>query len=101
MHVSELLECMILFISYKALGEVGRIVRIDRDGDVRVKVKARVWIFNPVVCSPVEDPAVKDKVPDLSKSELSSEKGDSLALSRELDGYYFRINVAKNSFLKS
>ena len=56
---------------------------------MKVKVKDRQWTFNPVVCSPVEDQAVKDKVPDLSKSELGSDKRDSLALSRDLDGTTF------------
>ena len=49
-------------------------------------------MFNPVVCSPVEDQAVKDKVPDLSKSELGSDKWDSLALSRDLDGTTFGLS---------
>ena len=58
---------------------------------MRVKVKDNNWLFNPVVCSPVEDPAVRDQVPDLSKSELGSDKRDSLALSRDLDGKFTKF----------
>ena len=51
-----------------------------------MKVGDTHWTFSPVACSPVEDPAVIDSIPDLSKSELEVEDGRISA--RDVDSNY-------------
>lgn len=60
------------------LGAVGRIARIDSDGDIRVKVGDRVWIYSPVCLNPLEDPSMLAKAPDLTKSEMEHGEIDDL-----------------------
>ena len=84
----QLWQSMIILL-FQALGQLGRIVQIDSDGDIMVKVKNRTWTFNPVACNPVEDPAVSDKIPDLSKSELIEDMDESQILRRDIDGEYY------------
>lgn len=57
---------------------MGRIAHIDSDGDMRVKVEGRMWIFSPVCCSPVEDLSQAKSVPDLTKSEMELGEMDDL-----------------------
>ncbi|XP_045163299.2 E3 ubiquitin-protein ligase mib1-like isoform X1 [Mercenaria mercenaria] len=60
------------------LGAIGRIARIDSDGDIRVKVGDRVWIYSPVCCCPLEDQSLSKKAPDLTKSEMEHGEVDDL-----------------------
>ncbi|KAL4220974.1 E3 ubiquitin-protein ligase mib2 [Mactra antiquata] len=62
------------------LGQVGRIAHIDSDGDMKVKVASRVWIFSPVCLNVVEDSALEAKAPDLSKSEIEHDQLDDLKI---------------------
>lgn len=60
------------------LGAIGRIARIDSDGDIRVKVGDRVWIYSPVCCCPLEDQTLASKAPELTKSEMEHGEVDDL-----------------------
>lgn len=53
----------------KALGKNGRIVRIDQDGDIRVKVEDKTWIFSPVCINLVENQAVAKEIPAIPPAE--------------------------------
>jgi len=34
----------------QVIGKTGKVVSVDRDGDVKVKFDGRKWIFNPQCC---------------------------------------------------
>ncbi|XP_046342697.2 E3 ubiquitin-protein ligase MIB2-like isoform X1 [Haliotis rufescens] len=44
----------------KALGKVGRVVRVDSDGDIVVSFGSSKWIFNPACCVPAPGERVDD-----------------------------------------
>jgi hypothetical protein len=78
---------------FQTLGAIGRIARIDSDGDVRVKVGDRVWIYSPVCCCPLEDQALSKKAPDLTKSEMEHGEVDDLKqMQRDMERKY-KTNV--------
>jgi len=35
----------------QAAGKTGRVVAIDADGDLKVEVEGRMWLFNPQCCA--------------------------------------------------
>ena len=53
----------------QALGKNGRIIKIDQDGDVRVKVEDRAWIFSPVCINPVDNPEEAKEIPAIPAAE--------------------------------
>ncbi|KAK3101023.1 hypothetical protein FSP39_000330, partial [Pinctada imbricata] len=59
-----------------ALGRNGRVVKIDGDGDIRVKVDDKTWIFSPVVVSPLDDKSVADEVPTLTEDDKKDVDSD-------------------------
>ena len=71
-------------------------MRIDVDGDIQVKFGDTHWTFNPVACSPVEDPAVIDSIPDLSKSELEVKDGRISA--RDVDSNYKKLFIQYQNY---
>ncbi|XP_065929088.1 E3 ubiquitin-protein ligase MIB2 [Magallana gigas] len=52
-----------------ALGKNGRIVRIDQDGDIRIKVEDKTWIFSPVCINPMDNQAVAKEIPAIPPAE--------------------------------
>ena len=68
-------SCMICIIqstltyALQALGKNGRIIKIDQDGDVRVKVEDRAWIFSPVCINPVDNPEEAKEIPAIPAAE--------------------------------
>ncbi|XP_067659038.1 E3 ubiquitin-protein ligase MIB2-like [Haliotis asinina] len=44
----------------QVLGKVGRVVRVDSDGDIVVSFGSTKWIFNPVCCIPAPGERVDD-----------------------------------------
>ncbi|XP_069121341.1 E3 ubiquitin-protein ligase MIB2-like isoform X2 [Argopecten irradians] len=61
----------------ETLGETGRIVKVDNDGDMRIKIKKKIWLFSPVCVSPVEDLAIADNIPLNDKDDYDSDSSDS------------------------
>lgn len=37
---------------FKVLGKVGKVVKMDSDGDVAVSFGTQAWVFNPACCEP-------------------------------------------------
>ncbi|KAL5013169.1 hypothetical protein ScPMuIL_007439, partial [Solemya velum] len=61
----------------EALGEAGRIVSIESDGDFRVKVKSRIWILSPVCVMPLENDGLASNLPPpLTAADLNDEEND-------------------------
>ena len=58
-----------LTYALQALGKNGRIIKIDQDGDVRVKVEDRAWIFSPVCINPVDNPEEAKEIPAIPAAE--------------------------------
>ncbi|WAR13828.1 MIB2-like protein [Mya arenaria] len=50
--------------------------------DDMTDVGPRVWIYSPVCCRPVEDPALAKTAPELSKSEMEHGEMDDLGVMR-------------------
>lgn len=61
-----------------ALGKNGRIVKIDQDGDIRVKIEERTWIFSPVCIMPVENAAVANEIPAIPAAECVDSDTESI-----------------------
>ena len=59
-----------------ALGKNGRIVRLDSDGDMRIKIGENTWIFNPTCVMPLEDQNAAKKIPALTKQETKDVSDD-------------------------
>ncbi|KAH3823999.1 hypothetical protein DPMN_125827 [Dreissena polymorpha] len=69
-----------------SLGQVGRVAKIDADGDMRVKVGDRKWIFSPVCVQPLDDPKQSDSVPGLRPDEMEQDKVDDFRrMQRDMD----------------
>ncbi|KAL8587340.1 hypothetical protein ACOMHN_045587 [Nucella lapillus] len=72
------------------LGKVGKVMKIDSDGDVIVKFGKRIWVFAPACCTTVEDKDVdfvssEDDDGDTVKITLGdNDSGDMLGLLRAL-----------------
>ncbi|XP_048753764.2 E3 ubiquitin-protein ligase MIB2-like [Ostrea edulis] len=62
-----------------ALGKNGRIVKVDPDGDIRVKIDERTWIFSPVCIMPVENAEVAKEIPAIPATECSDSDSESTA----------------------
>ncbi|XP_060077598.1 E3 ubiquitin-protein ligase mind-bomb-like [Ylistrum balloti] len=60
----------------ETLGQMGRIVKIDNDGDMRIKIKEKMWLFSPVCVSPVEDVSVAKNVPANEDMDYDSDSSD-------------------------
>lgn len=54
---------------------MGRIIKKDQDGDLRVKIEGNSWIFSPVCCQVVDDPKLADKIPQLTSSDEEDSDG--------------------------
>ncbi|XP_056020573.1 E3 ubiquitin-protein ligase MIB2-like [Ostrea edulis] len=46
-----------------ALGGIGRVVDIDQDGDIHVKIDEKTWVFSPVCILTLENPDDATKIP--------------------------------------
>ncbi|KAK3588344.1 hypothetical protein CHS0354_040103 [Potamilus streckersoni] len=72
-----------------ALGQVGRIVRIDKDGDLKVKVSTgHIWVLNPTCCMPCENKAKEEGAPEVNASDdedSDDEDVDAEDLSRNMN----------------
>ncbi|XP_041377262.1 E3 ubiquitin-protein ligase MIB2-like [Gigantopelta aegis] len=56
----------------KVLGKVGRVKKLDADGDAVVLFGRRQWIFNPACCTPVSE----SELPSKSDSDDDSDSDD-------------------------
>ncbi|KAJ8319866.1 hypothetical protein KUTeg_001453 [Tegillarca granosa] len=59
----------------QVIGKLGRIIKKDQDGDLRVKIEGNSWIFSPVCCQVVDDPKLADKIPQLTSSDEEDSDG--------------------------
>lgn len=55
---------------FKVLGKVGKVVKIDSDGDVAVTFGNKSWVFNPACC----EPAPGERINELEDEGGESEK---------------------------
>ena len=69
------------YFTLQALGRNGRVVKIDGDGDIRVKIDDKTWIFSPVVVSPVDENSLKVSVPKLTDDDKESDSDFSSSTS--------------------
>lgn len=60
----------------QAAGKTGRVVDVDDNGDVKVKVAGKVWIFNPQCCILESSPVTGDQSED-SNSSQSDDDSDN------------------------
>ncbi|KAK3104827.1 hypothetical protein FSP39_011109 [Pinctada imbricata] len=58
------------------LGKAGRLVKIDSDGDMTVKIDGKLWMFNPVCITPITDADIAEKVTKLSDSDMKRAEED-------------------------
>ncbi|KAL3862390.1 hypothetical protein ACJMK2_008359 [Sinanodonta woodiana] len=72
-----------------ALGKLGRIVLIDKDGDLKVKIPSgHIWVLNPTSCMPCENVKRAQEAPIVSAEEMKeSEEEDASVeeLARNMD----------------
>ncbi|XP_021345213.1 E3 ubiquitin-protein ligase mind-bomb-like isoform X2 [Mizuhopecten yessoensis] len=64
----------------ETLGQTGRIVKIDNDGDMRIKIKGKNWLFSPVCVNLVEDVSIADEVPANEDDDYDSDSDDEFEL---------------------
>jgi hypothetical protein len=62
----------------QALGKIGRIVKIDPDGDIRVKIEEKTWIFSPVCITPVMNPDDAKEIPAIPAAECVDSDAESI-----------------------
>jgi hypothetical protein len=53
--------CAIILFLLLALGETGEVIKVDSDGDLKIKLSGGAWTFNPK-CVDIE-PERKDNMP--------------------------------------
>ena len=53
-----------------------RIVQLDSDGDMRIKIGENTWTFNPTCVMPLEDQNAAKKIPVLTKQETKDVSDD-------------------------
>ncbi|KAL4225843.1 polymerase member 15 [Mactra antiquata] len=59
-----------------ACGQLGRLLKIQRDGDLEVLVGGNKYVFNPTACTPVDDKNIASKAPPVPSSDSESEESD-------------------------
>ena len=69
---------------FQTLGEMGRISHVHSDGDLRVKVAGRIWLFSSVCCNPIDDPARTKNVPELTDEDVAVETDDLKRMQRDM-----------------
>lgn len=52
-------------------------MRIDQDGDIRIKVEDKTWIFSPVCINPMDNQAVAKEIPAIPPAECVDSDVDS------------------------
>lgn len=68
-----------------ALGKNGRIVRLDSDGDMRIKIEDKTWIFNPACIMPIDDDSTAKSIPVLSRQDTRDHSDDESETGSEGD----------------
>ncbi|XP_071124004.1 uncharacterized protein [Mytilus edulis] len=68
-----------------ALGKNGRIVRLDSDGDMRIKIGDKTWIFNPACIMPIDDASTAKSIPVLSRQDTRDHSDDESETGSEGD----------------
>ena len=77
LNISYTLETMCYFhLLPQSLGKVGKVILIDKDGDVRVQFNGPVWTFSP---------AALKKVP--ASTEVSGDSGGKILFEIDLSKY--------------
>lgn len=65
-------------MTLQCIGKAGNIIRIDGDGDMRVKVDNKTWIFNPTCLQPTTGEIMsKSGLQNVAFDSSSDETDDS------------------------
>lgn len=66
------------FVYFQGCGKVGRLITINKDGDLVVLHKGKKkYTYNPVCCNPVDNPELAKQAPSLPTSDSEDEEEET------------------------